>query len=70
MAKNAPYLDIIRNYIGLYIYNNALLHIKICVQYSMQLNIVNNSNTTHQNLGSCDQTPINRLQKESHRLFR
>lgn len=48
-AKNAPYLVLSRNYIGLYVYDNALLYIKICVLYSMLLNIINNNNPTHQN---------------------
>lgn len=40
IAKNAPYLDLSGDYTGLYVYDNALLHIKICVLHSMQLNII------------------------------
>lgn len=61
IAKNAPYLDLSRDYMGLYVYDNALVHIKICVLHSMQLNIIKNNNPTHQNLRLHDQKPINRL---------
>ena len=50
--EHAPYFDLGSTYMGLAIYDDALLHIKICVLYSVQLNTINNNsssnNTTHQ----------------------